>query len=106
MPSICLATDGNELYDWYQADKRISSGVGSRDGMDAAKSGAFLGFTLGVADRMIDSGELCIPNASNATNGQFIDTVRLYLVAHPEKRALSASVVVSDALSSAFQCKR
>ncbi|OUE62697.1 Rap1a/Tai family immunity protein [Citrobacter freundii] len=96
------STNGNDLYDWSKSSDRM---LNSRSGDDESfKSGLYMGYVTGAVDIMYVSGMICPPE--NATSGQMLDVVKLYLENHPERRADGASLIMNAALRSAFPCKK
>jgi hypothetical protein len=97
-PARAEYVSGNELFDRCSAPH------------SAAESNC-LGFVLGVADTVVAYQvnpkvlqQVCIP--SSATAEQLLDVVRKYLVANPEQRGWTATLLVFNALLSAFPCPR
>jgi hypothetical protein len=93
--------DGNELSDWNNARKRVLNN--SSDAGDLMRAGMFRGFVTGTFNAY-QNVAVCING--RATVGQIEDVAGLYLDNHPELRTKNATVLVADALSTAFPCKK
>jgi len=82
--------DGNRLYE------RMTSGKNTDYAMT-------LGYIIGVADTMQEVAH-CAP--SNATAGQLVDMVKLYLEQQPSVRNKTADVIVIHVLKTTWPCAR
>jgi hypothetical protein len=78
--------DGNLLYESMEADKR----------------GFFYGCVVAVAESFYDVNAYCPPQM--VTRDQAVDLVQNYLIRHPEKRHLRATLLVVTALKEAWPC--
>ena len=83
--------DGNELFE----DCQKGRGGNFSDG-------ACAGYIVGAHDAYEGVGGFCVPAEANA--GQIIDVVKIYLRDHPEKRHLSGSRLILQALKEKVPC--
>jgi hypothetical protein len=67
-----------------------------------------LGYIAAISDGLNGNGingyEACIPKT--VTAGQLVDIVVQYLRLNPAERHFAAAVLVADAISTAFPCRR
>ncbi|UOY35614.1 hypothetical protein LCD50_13435 [Enterobacter kobei] len=99
--SVAAFYDGNELSQWNNARKRVLNN--SSDGGDLMRAGMFRGFVTGTFGAYQN---VVVCTDGRSTVGQIEDVVGLYLDNHPELRTRNATVLVADALSVAFPCKK
>ncbi len=92
---------GDDIAKWSDALMRVKANTA--EATDYADVGKLRGLSIGVHD-VFDGSSVCSPN--NATNGQIVDTVVLYVRNHPEKRTENASRLAYEALSSAYPCNK
>jgi Rap1a immunity proteins len=89
---------GNNLLAWCVSASRTERGLCH-------------GYILGIADAMAESNSLgrvaaCIPGpVRTGSPGRLYQLAQQFLALHPEKRRLSASSLVANALADAFPCK-
>ena len=89
---------GNNLLAWCVSASRTERGLCH-------------GYILGIADAMEESKNIgrfaaCIPAPVRAGSpGRLFQLAQQFLASHPEKRQLSASSLVANALAEAFPCK-
>ena len=95
MISIASFTDGNELYQWLLEDEKENG--------SSFKAGLFKGYVVGVVD-FADYAFFC--TTSGVTRGQLSAVVAKYLKNNPEKWNNSADSIVTDAMKTAFPCKK
>lgn len=92
---------GNDIAKW--SDSRLKAKAGTADSMDYVNVGILRGLVIGVHDSF-EGTSICSP--AQATNGQIVDTVTLFVANHPEKRTENASILAYEALSKAYPCKK
>ncbi|WP_156861147.1 Rap1a/Tai family immunity protein [Casimicrobium huifangae] len=93
--------NGARLKDLVDADDRVESANASPS--DFQKSGLLLGFVAGVHDTA-NGTAFC--GRSYVTIGQAVAVVKKYFRENPNKWDQQASDLVSNALSSAFPCRK
>lgn len=95
---------GHELMRGIWAYERYdSSDVRLREPGDPQYIGSYLGFVYGVHDSL-DGILVCA--SSNATEKQVVSVVTKYLNNNPEKWDSPARNLVTEALSTAFPCRK
>ncbi|EOV8837800.1 Rap1a/Tai family immunity protein [Cronobacter dublinensis] len=92
---------GEDLAKWSDALMRAKANTAVQT--DYADVGKLRGLAIGVHD-VFEGTSVCSPD--NATNGQIVDTVVVYVRNHPEKRTENASRLAYEALSTAYPCKK
>ena len=92
---------GNNIAEW--SDARMKAKAGTADSMDYVNVGILRGLAIGVHDAF-EGTSICSPD--QATNGQIVDTVAVYVANHPEKRTENASKLALEALVKAYPCKK
>jgi uncharacterized beta-barrel protein YwiB (DUF1934 family) len=92
-----FAYDGNWLYYKGLEDKKLNEGLRG----NYFDSALFCGYISGIVDTW--NGLLFCP-PSHVTNGQIYDIVFKYLDEHPEKRNLSADILIVEALQKIWPC--
>ncbi|HDR2788949.1 TPA: hypothetical protein QCK11_000270 [Enterobacter asburiae] len=92
---------GDDIAKWSDALIRVKARTA--EVVDFDDVGKLRGLSIGVHD-VFEGSFICSP--SNATNGQIVDTVVLYVRNHPERRAENASKLAYEALSSAYPCRK
>ena len=104
---VSVSTDGQHRVSTTTGNSLLEtcSSVGKADELFC------LGYIGGVAD--VDGLEgatfperqrSCVPD--NVSNGQLMDVVVKYLKEHPEERHMLAAILIVEALTKAFPCKR
>ncbi|EPS5313686.1 TPA: hypothetical protein ODM18_003652 [Escherichia coli] len=92
---------GDDIAKWGDALMRVKANTA--EVTDYADVGKLRGLSIGVHD-VFEGSSVCSPD--NATNGQIVDTVVLYVRNHPERRTKNASELAYEALSSAYPCSK
>ncbi|MDA8515620.1 Rap1a/Tai family immunity protein [Citrobacter sp. Igbk 16] len=92
---------GNDIAKW--SDSRLKAKAGTADNTDFVNAGILRGLAIGVHDAF-EGSTICSPQ--QATNGQIVDTVTVYVANHPEKRTENASTLAYEALSKAYPCRK
>jgi len=92
---------GNDIASWSNARLRAKAGTASTN--DFVDAGTLRGLAIGVHDSF-EGTAICSP--PDATNGQIVDTVTVYVDSHPERRTENASKLALEALMKAYPCQR
>lgn len=100
-PASAASGDGNELYQWLLAGKKVQSRTGSA--ADYFPAGQSLGFVSGVASAL-ERTLFCFP--VGMAKGQLTDIVLQYLETHPEERHLFGVDLVIMAIGPKFPCSK
>lgn len=93
--------DRNKLHLMLQAQNRVDAG--GLEIADHLKTAHLLGYVKGLADAA-DGRSLCITNG--AQGGQLVAIVAKYIDGNPGLWASSANVLIVNALTPVFLCKK
>lgn len=90
---------GNELHQWLSETQKSQAGTAS----DHQQVNIARGYVLGVAETLVSSKVICIPDG--ITRDQILDMLPVMLYAQPQLRHMNANSLVSRALQDVFPCK-
>lgn len=90
---------GNELHQWLSETQKSQAGTTS----DHQQVNIARGYVLGVAETLVSSKVICIPD--DITRDQILDIIPMMLYAKPQLRHMNANSLVSMALQDVFPCK-
>lgn len=90
---------GNELHQWVSETQKSQAGIAS----DHQQVNIARGYTLGVAETLVSSKVICIPD--DITRDQILDIIHMMLGTQPQLRHMNANSLVSRALQDLFPCK-
>lgn len=90
---------GYELHQWLSEIQKSQAGIAS----DHQQVNIARGYGLGVAETLVSSKVICIPNG--ITRDQVLDIIPMMLYAQPQLRHMNANSLVSRALQDVFPCK-
>lgn len=90
---------GNELHQWLFEAKNFHAGIGS----DSQQANIARGYVLGVAETLVLSKIICMPD--DVTSDQILDIIPMVLYAQPQLRHMHANRLVAVALQDVFPCK-
>ena len=105
LASPAAGANGNELYQWLQAGKKLLSSTLSYDGWekDLERSALAEGYIKGIVDS--SSGRLfCLPDG--VTYKQLGDITLQSLENEPENRHHTASLIIIRAFGQKFPCAK
>jgi Rap1a immunity proteins len=88
---------GNDLHENCKAGPRSKG----HDTMSAFKTGACVGYVMGVASSL-EGSAFCFP--AGVEKGQIVDVIKRWLEDHPELRHYAASSLITSALKERFPC--
>ena len=90
---------GNELSQWLSEANNSQAGIAS----DRQQVNIARGYALGVAETLVSSKVICIPDG--ITRDQILDIIPMMLYTQPQLRHMNANSLVSKALQDVFPCK-
>jgi hypothetical protein len=93
---VATATGESRLVDFYTGSQLHSFCQGEN-------VPTCIGYILGVTSSRSPAGTFCIPQGGDGKH--VVDTVKLWLNNHPEKRQAAANLLVLQALNEAFPCR-
>ena len=90
---------GNELHQWLSETQNSQADTAS----EHQQVNIARGYALGVAETLVSSKVICIPDG--ITRDQILDIIPMMLYAQPQLGHMNANSLVSRALQDVFPCK-
>lgn len=90
---------GDELHQWLSEAKQSQAGIAP----GSQQANIARGYVLGVAETLVSSKIICIPD--DVTRDQFFDIIPMVLYAQPQLKHMHANRLVAVALQDVFPCK-
>ena len=105
-PAEAQYQGSGELYEMCFGEGRFSE-----EKLKATAEGVCWGIIVGIGDILVSGQEVagfrvCVTNQkAGQSRGLIIDTVKEYLMAHPDKADLPAYALIAEALQEAYPCE-
>jgi hypothetical protein len=90
---------GNELHQWLSETQKSQAGITA----GSQQANIARGYALGVAETLVSSKVICIPEGIK--RDQILDIIPMMLYAQPQLRHMNANSLVSRALQDVFPCR-